>query len=1496
MASERFLPQYVNTDLHPSLMPPEAATFIKNLVYSLEDGSDSRDGSGQTGVYKPMQSVVEYISQSVLLPGNNHPIGYLSIKETNELIVWMYNSIGNHAIYAINGNDGTVSIVDKGSHFNFQLNPTHFIHVGGSAYNIVYVNNPNTGEQEKRTFISFTDGYNPQGFICKEDAQATYGYDRELYPFFNGDYNPALLRRLGVPTPEDCIEVIEVPLGEDERALTNRIALDTWQFRVRYYDVWGRPSEFGVISDLYVPGGGVCFQSDSRCLDLVFNAPHPSIDQVEIAYRNCNSQQWYTAKVIDLYNGSPFGKWWERERNPDVNYNGETGKITYRFCAHEGCNPIAPEETNRAMNPMPMTSFGAGNIGDVIALSNNKYGFNPFPLELRNAITHTVETPSDTSTNEFRNITVWAEIRNIYTNYNQPIFAAQDPGFFGNNNYYHGFGAMFSGVQYRAFFAYKQYFVNNLQKGFVGYLAGTEYYVISKQYFLSRTGELTEITDFTENGLRQFFRKGPLNITLPIAEGVFLQKFEFTNIPKGTYVFRLASHSTDPTTNSGYQQTSTYTTDVRNFLPLNYTNPIGGQKYNKKELTINVCEGNYDGWNAGDILRVSDLTHDRTTLVAGYVKNTNEPGKVQYGVELLRINLLPPGTSGAGAVVGYTDHNGFYFMSGETIGSQNYQYIISGFCNCQLVQLIRNNSGSADELYVQNYFLNEGQGPQNSLNTCPDYENQPCNYIQVKGRVVLCGSSSPVKGISVVLERGGTAVTDGNGEFTIIAHDDVTNSQRIDNLHFFSSGGCDFDGCDGGCIPSLQVTIQRCNSCEERIVTVNNTEVSYRMERGLLSDSTRKWGVVGKDWLGRPTYVQPLGEIIIPSVIDTGAFAPSRVKVDIPITAVFPEGIESISFYVQDAANIQDYVTWIVDKVEFIDNTGLVNDTAPAQIKIYYGSLIEYNKQNNYNTTVNWQFIPEGTTSPRIGDRVSFYLNGNGEFFDKVITAIVKYDQNGQYFLIDYTDDLEDLQANAIMRIFRPKVCDTQEPYYEVCSTIKIVDGQAVVSSFYLNAFDTYYLNRQIPVPDYDSEGGNPTTRILGVPFEHHSPSDLWGYKCHNIGRVNVENPLEAVVYNRDQVALSGALSLNGRLNYLNFFDNARKKDFSSANIGGITGVYAETGAVLVIGSVDHFIVGYNDNVARVNANGQVIAPSIDSEFGEPNTKVGKNYGCLPFDKMTIAKKDGLVHFFDSREGYVCQHNYNACLVISDNGAKSIMRSKTKTIQRYNSANNNRRYFHGIVNPMNSQYLLTDFIIGSEEYVNHERGYNFDVPETYAFGIYSKQFKGQYSFTPQLYGFLDGDRNDVQLFSFKDGIVFRHYIESGETFGIVYGERVNRVIRIVVARDSVKKKKYLSASVYCKESRYFIDQAISEAGQRTMVTNDHWRQANYGWFAPILCDLNTLYDPNRPQQTSVNRLTDGDMMYGTYLDIRFVGEIEKDTVFSALQGFVINLSPEEYSG
>ena len=70
-----------------------------------------------------------------------------------------------------------------------------------------------------------------------------------------------------------------------------------------------------------------------------------------------------------------------------------------------------------------------------------------------------------------------------------------------------------------------------------------------------------------------------------------------------------------------------------------------------------------------------------------------------------------------------------------------------------------------------------------------EYSLTACNRVLIKGRAVLSGTDIGISNAIVTLTRGYTAITDNNGNFSVIAHDDMLNptTGRIDDLVFASA-------------------------------------------------------------------------------------------------------------------------------------------------------------------------------------------------------------------------------------------------------------------------------------------------------------------------------------------------------------------------------------------------------------------------------------------------------------------------------------------------------------------------------------------------------------------------------------------------------------------------------------------------------------------------------------------------------------------------------------
>lgn len=1484
MPGSRFIP-YKGLDLDSSQnwIKPQFARFIKNLVYVLNDSSQvGANQQGNTGVFKPYESNGKFDISFVLPDGKNKCTGFLVSRDTEQVLFLNHNSNNNHGVYIIDAISQTIQKCYVKNCLGLVLDPKYFLHEGGGTLEIFDFTDPNTELPRRRSYFMYTDGFNYQKFICLEDSIATNGFDRTLFSYFNSDWDECDWINCGVPTPR-CPSFSEVP--NDNPTLPNYLKFNTWQFRIQYVDVYGRPSEWSMPSDLYIPGENDCISTSellSRCLDLTFDAGSPFIDKINIAFRNCNEPQWYLDTTLFLYKGSCLGDWWTRTRNADIQYNPTTNFITYRFCRNKGSEPVPQDETNRAQNPMPRTCQSLAKIGKVIGMGNNKDGFNPLNIE---DVSVTV-TPPQPGTSDTANIEIYVPIINPFTQQYQPIYQTEGSvwvwgGRYTNVNQY------VSNVDT----GYGQKFGTSDQKGFIGYLAGTggtPNSTVSELYYVDDSNNFVKVEDYN------------IVYNPPYTQRRWYNKFTFNSVPRAKYVFRIAGHQAK-TTDSNFSATSTFV--VGQFAWNNKTTVFNNSRDNfgvvnsVKELEIDVCSGNYNSENDTKVLAIFDLTapgsvgNDATKALSGYI---TEGGEENYPIELMAVKGDKNGNQ-VYVTNRYTDHNGFYFLSDK---NNQYNARIFGNCGCNnWKQLVSFGSGSTSGNVTQNFTI---QGREE----CPDYADKLCSRVLIKGRIFTC-DGLPVPGIGVVYTRGGTAISGADGEYTIVAHVDNTQPQRTRNDYvYFVPTICPYYSCNDACLDPIQVVIPPCVLCEERIFTLPDQQVRFKTKRGLLSGGRYGFAIEAEDWLGRITYAQTKDGMYqtMPTIIEAQSFSPSTVAITIPPTVTFPLYFKKLNFLVTKELSLEDYITWIIDKVEFIDNTGEVNEIAPTQIKLYYGSLVEYNKQNNFNTTTGWQFEDTAVT-PAVNytnDYVEFYVNGDGSFFPQLIKALIKYDQIGQYFLIDYDTALKDLTQYAQVRLCRPSNNTDANQFYTLCGSVDLIKGKPEVNTIVLNAFDTYYKYRQIPIPVGTAEDPENVPKTLGIPFEHNSPSDFWGYHCINIGRPNVRNPYECEIIRENQIALSGVLSSNGQLNYQNYFDDAQKTDFDSWDLHGIVSMIWQTAIGLIICENNNFTVGYNDNLVRVNEAGQIVIPSAADKFGKPNIKIGSDYGCNLFDKNTIRSWQGLVHFLDTKEGVVIQHNYDSAVPVSlsgqqygvEAGIDSWLRPKISYVKQWNKTNSNKKYFIGGIDPAAKTYLLTDTAIETEYYVNEEREIVVEKQETIVFDIYNKIWMAFISSVPEMWAYLQSDTLNQQLFAFQNGNPFKYYTDSPiKTYNTFFGIKCNRVLRIVPVNDAFQKKEWQNIAIITK-TLWFADKITTDSNQETRVLKALWKKGDYYYSASFPANILTVSDANLPFKNA-NKLFEGDLMIGSWIDIRLIGDPDLDDVYTELFGVVIDFQADE---
>lgn len=1547
MPGQKLLPyKGIDFDSNELYIGENSTPYMKGMSYDLNKNAKTGADGRNVGTWTPEEGNERY-GNFVLPPGVNQCVGEYYAQEIKQTFVFVWNSINNHTIYRMIGRTGIAQIVLTNPCLNLSINPDFFIAEVRCTVQIVKRFNPITKEEETVTYLIFTKGFDYQHFICIEDCIATNGFDATLFPYFSTPNDPDCVKcewfRLGVPTPSTCIGITPIKRdlnNEEEKGQPNLLNNKTWQFRVKFTNVWGQDSEHGVISDMYINNlGNSCLETNfgPRCLRLKFNAGCPLIDKIQVEFRNCSGassgfsvqSDWQKYDLLNKYNDCDGVAWWLRTiSNPwqeeyDIQiglgetptsateiadsknllkYNAIDNSFEYTFCANKQCQPLPVSETNRDSNALPRSSGSVFTIFKNIGFANNKRGFFPIDCDELDKIDFTVTKPvlePDTCKPVLRKVTIYGVIYNPFEDEvsilrpspkltGQAIFAA--PHCPSNNAE-----------------SYEQVLPKD-QQGIIGYLAGTNYYAISKQCrYFKNTGKIFEVgLDYETDNVSGTGTGGP---------SYAIQKWEMFVLP-GQYIFRIASHKASPL--DEFQKTSTYVFG-RTELNNPGASPDGispAEQESLYEVVVDTCTSDFS--MTDNPFMILDLTRigkgcavvDATAVVCGYLYE-DEVEKRPIEKALVHSNRGAGGSGifdNKGPLINnyYTDHNGFYFIATSL---NHLQATLYGFRDCASNQVLETGRSTSDTPF-SNHFKED---KLYVFKLKDRYHTM--DRVVVRGRVVLCDDNSiGVPGVLVLLTRSQFAFTDNEGNFAIVAHDYGDNSRVRHEKIIYSQRNCQILNCSEEictpCFPQPSVVFPPCLGVDRNFDVANlNIRLRSIGKRGPQMGGRYRMALRQRDWLGRASFANTREKYLldIPSLQETQTYDYSKISFAIDPSFRLDSETKYINFAITKNLNQQDFLTWVAERIQFVDNTGNINNLSPTSIRIYYESLGEYNKQNNFSTTTLWQFLETDAASSRVGDLVEVVANGDGTIYNNKILSLVTYDKDGRYIQINYSDDLKGLTEGALIKLIRPNICETEEFYYDLCPMIRVIEGIPQVLTGIFNFFDSYMQNRTIPVPleiiktTKDKDGNEIKTsttinQLRSYPFffEHHSPSDKWGDHCFNKGRVSVKNDKETVLFNSTEIALSKALTNNSLLNYLHYFTESDAIILDQQNWLGITGISAELNFLLVICERDNFVMTFNDNTLRV-VNGQIVALSANERFGRPEKKIGSNFGCAPHDINTIRKYDGLVHFVDSSQSALVQHNYSEAVDISFGGIKSWMKEKVRHV-----IGNDNRYFHGIINPKNKKYILANFEIkGESEYTNDDYVNLLDDKditrnEAISFDIYLKTFPLMHHYTPEYFAMLPGEIGDEQLFSLKGGYPYRHHNVAAPYLNF-FGVQCKPVIWAVANIENTKVKKWLYNEIYCPEVLFYAFKVLTEPGQESRILPEWFEKRETFWAAAFLCDINTLVDPNLPAQTGPNKILDGDLLYGTWIKVGYTIQDADAGKYFQFTGIIITMFGSEKS-
>lgn len=1576
------------------------ALFIKNMTANVNVNPGAAAGAGYNlGVYTPLEKTTQL---PVTLPsGRNYCIGFFSSEQTNEGYAFIFNSSNQHCILVIDGETGNVRIVYKGPLLPFVLDPQYFLTEGRVVLELRSFVDKVTGKESYFKFLIFANNYTNQFCVSVEDSIATNSFSTAFFITTSSFYDPLELIHLGVPTPLKPIgldtPVAYVPATSDATE-QNLLVRNGWQFRIKWVDVYGRESEHGIISAPYITvvGGGCLLVSNGlpRGVMLNFEAGNPLVDKIYVEYRKwvgndragALASGWQLYEVFDKYDNSANVEWYNRSLNPlfttvgsGITYDATTNTFAYTFTADKNSIPVDPTETSRIEPELPRISAGVFAFNKRIGLFNNVRGFEPIAPAIVNKVAFGVQTPSSSpcAAPPTRTIKLLINVYNPYGDYSAICRQSYGKYVFGNSDS----GGCDGGTSFQkghtSSFKLGQVFADQVNPGFIVYLAGTPYKGITQQVdFDPATGAIV-------------YQGMGSGISFPHHA---MQMVTITDVPAGVYAARVSSHKStinDP----DYQKTSTY---IAGTVPIYDLNLPGNRRHDMalfpyKEMIIDCTAGDVTLTNPTDFMfLLLDLGDGvKSGACDGYLYEC--PGGAPVEMNPIELGgITSTGTISDGYGSFFTDHNGFWFV---TSGGKPRAAIWTNFCDGAGMVMVSQYIGNQSS-------IQHGNGSGSITGHCwGDDGNwtlggavflKPTTY-EAHGRRVIrqkfttCTSSTiGVPGVPVVMTKGAVGVTDGTGTVSLIAHnryrynssfpgsstpylgnlvpDFATSPGNTDQLIFSQKGGCTWTAC-GTCNTSIASATIQYIACFDPSIgctgtvpprTLCLTPLQVQMTGvglyGCQTGGKYPVAIVLYDDIGRCTAPQvrqgQSAFVTMPNLNDVGyqQFALPSINVTIDPTFAVDPMYKRMGFLVGSNMAFSDFISWPADWVQPVDNTGETNSVNPTAIRLYYGSLNEYNKQNNFSANTGWEFITTGNQngSPVEGDVIQFIMNGDGSWLPSVISAPVTYDQSGTFITIPYLPELAGLKNNCLFRVIRPVPNTSSDyvPFYEV-TTIPLINGAPDPSqlSLVLPYFDSYLLTRLLPVPRLKGQpyaisptsypttpnpilytssnqdatldtSGYSTSNInnangvvifevtddpVSYPFLFESPSaaDLWGSHIAFRGRVFFPNPSQAQQRSSTEVAISDELLDRGTLNYLSYFESRNVITFDANAWGGIVSAFVETSVILFITERDNFMVNYGTSNLKTDSQGNVVSQNQYGVFSTPERKTGCNYGCDPRDLNTIRRYAGIVYWLD-RSGYVVAHNFGAAKAVQYNGYDGYISNKIATVNSLNSnPSNGLTYFIGGIDPKNWEYYFSSFNIpnsGVPNYINNTDEVNLLLNETLCLDLDSGILKGSPAFTPEYYGQMGGYYLSKNMFTFKGGQPYIHHngINGGAPFNNFYGVQCKKIVRLVVngGPDNEKVKRFMWNEVYCKEHKFVVSKVLTESGQQSRILGALWFFMDKFWTSDYKCDLNTLFDPSLPPVVLANPLYEGDTLYGTYAEVTYQSENADDAAYCELSSIV----------
>lgn len=1173
-----------------------------------------------------------FIPNVDLPSGENKVIGSYWDKLRDLSYYFVYNDEGNHGVFEYNHVEGKIKTVMIAEVLNLQADQL--------------ITGINVVESDKDNhFLYFSDGFNPPRKFNIQKAKSGIAYSS--------------------PIQEEIIDAIKYPplcaptasyetVGSGVNYLNDVI----WQFKAAYVYDDKEVSAFSPISIQVLPSSN-CLDNDTQgdTIRIVIPKGGELVERVIIAGREGNLNDFL--EIID-----------QDVSDYTVDSNGD---YVYDFKNDGIYNAVSLPQSNKLFDNVPQTAKAQEYIeSNRIAYGNITEGYDNVDVDFDLDVTY--EDEVETTTN-----TIKGRLRISQTGADSDFALFQPIHSYNGEYVYGGFN------RDRGSFGDPDAFEEDLASdfrqdiplgGFVLYLAGTDYYTVSKQLRGNPDGSAIQDSNnvyssgskSNRNTIRDELQ-GSSSAPAPYNQSRVWSTWQFDNVPDGTYILRVASNMTtsqdllDP--DRGYQKTS----PLLNRVGFNMTS--SSSQTIEKELVVTV-QNNQILENIEVV--IADLSSpgvfSNAFGMAGYLIDAGdnyEPDSVSDALGEQRVELSAVNVGlGTGSDYVVTDHNGFFFQRKKSAIS--LYDIVTGDYNTTTSQ--RKGYNLFDTSTNPSFASLVSQSPDAtkyfvvSLNN-DDVSNYARTVVLARVRDTL---GNPTSGVSIVPTNSGGLSTDSLGQRNFIIYAPANfgsgTSRREADFYAYGSASCNasfnFDSLSFADYIGRDVNNQNINTLTSLpiwIITVSDISTKPRLKNG----GKYSFGLVYYDRANRSgaTNVGDNSELSLPFYTEVNPSITTAPIVGWQINSLAPDWATHYQWVRTPNTAINNYLQWYTDEVGYIDSSGgnsNFNDGTIIELDIT--NLTEEYKTANPDSVLVYDFTE--------GDRVRLIKDSNGTYLSTYIDLKVLSFETG-ILQVENRSDVPDLEDGVFFEIYTPKLDVEADIYYEIgecLDVLKDVDAQGNTISYHQGRIqdqdpfnpsgtpatgifiggDTYYRTR----------GAIATGGVFNTSIDSQLFSDFWQSRVSDIGRPNVIDNDAKTVNRISTIYYSDRFIPETNINGLNSYFDTSFETYDR-KYGSIQKLYSQ----------DKRLDCYQETkVGKILVEENVIFDQFDQGTIASSEKVLSKivyykgeYGTLNPESFT--ENEGRRYFFDIRNGKVLRLSNDGLTPISDKKMHSYFESKS---------------------------------------------------------------------------------------------------------------------------------------------------------------------------------------------------------------------------------------------